>query len=191
MYKKETQIIFRPYFVDKNSSFDLKELQNKFQIVAFWTKAISKADKVKSILDKELYAILGALNALSSLIGKSEILCLTDSKGLFLLYSNPVTKSSSKLCRWGAKLATDWSNLSLRFIKTGQNLADFLTRDLNIQHTDFQRLPLDGYRVPDLLKHIDENKEYTIAEWKCFVEQNQHLLEYDQTDKKNSFSKVS
>ena len=184
VYQKETQIIFRPYFVDKNSSFDLKELQNKFQIVAFWTKAISKADKIKSILDKELYAILGALNALSSLIGKSEILCLTDSKGLFLLYSNPVTKSSSKLCRWGAKLATDWSNLSLRFIKTGQNLADFLTRDLNIQHTDFQRLPLDGYQVPDLLNHIDENKDYTIAEWKCFVEQNQHLLKYDQQDKK-------
>ncbi len=31
--------------------------------------------------------------------------------------------------------------------------------------------PFDGYPVPDLLKHIDENKEYTIAEWKCFVEQ--------------------
>ena len=49
---------------------------------------------------------------------------------------------------------------------------------------NFQRLPLVGFQVPDLLKHIDENKEYTIAEWKCFVEQNQNLLEYDRKDKK-------
>ena len=175
---KKNITIFRPYFVDKNNSFDLKELQNKFQIVAFWTKAISKADANRPIMEKELFAILSALNSLSSLIGKSEILCLTDSKPLFLLYSNPVTKSSSKLCRWGTKLSAEWPNLSLRFVRTNHNLADFLTRDLNVSPIDMKRLPLQNYGVQDLIANIDETKNYSIKEWIEFVHENQHLLKY-------------
>ena len=178
VYMKKNKIIFRPYFVDKNNSFDLKELQQKFQIVAFWTKAISKADANRPIMEKELFAILSALNALSSLIGKSEILCLTDSKPLFLLYSNPVTRSSSKLCRWGTKLSAEWPNLSLRFVRTNHNLADFLTRDLNISPIDIKRLPLQNYGVQDLMANIDETKNYSIKEWIEFVHENQHLLKY-------------
>ena len=34
-------------------------------------------------------------------------------------------------------------------------------------------MSLDGYQVPDLLKHIDENKEYTIAE--CSVSDPYHF----------------
>ena len=51
--------------------------------------------------------------------------------------------------------------------------------------------PFDGYPVPDLLKHIDDNKEYTIAEWKCFVEQIRIYWNMIKKTKKNSFNAVS
>ena len=51
--------------------------------------------------------------------------------------------------------------------------------------------PFDGYPVPAMLKHIDENKEYTIAEWKCFVEQIRIYWNMIKKTKKNSFNAVS
>jgi len=177
-YLRNKIIIFRPYYVNKNSSFDLKEIANKFHIVAYHAKTISKADSLKCIAEKELFGILTAMDHFSKLIGKSEILCLTDSKPLFLLFSNPVSKSVSKLSRWGLKLHLEYPQMKFRFISTKNNIADYLTRDYGITKSDIKRLPLQNFNVEGLSDHIDPLKEFSIDEWKTFVANHEHLLKY-------------
>ena len=174
----KTKMIFRPYYVDRNTSFNLTEIKDQFQIVAFWSKSISKEDAKKAIVEKELFAILASLESFSKLIGKSKVLCLTDSKPLFLLFSNPVTRSSSKISRWGLKLSLDYPLLTLRFISTSNNIADYLTRDYNLSRPDLERLPIQNFDIPGLNTFIDPEQEFSLNEWKAFVQKHEHLLKY-------------
>ena len=177
-YLRNDLIIFRPYFINRNSAFNLKEIAHTFHIVAFWSKTISDKDAKLPIAEKELFAILGALENFSKLIGNSDILCLTDSKALFLLFSNPVSKSISKLSRWGLKLHLTYPQLRFRFIRSKDNLADFMTRDFNAKKLDLKRLQIKNFEVTDLDTYIDPHKEFTLEEWKEFVDQHSHLLSY-------------
>ncbi len=140
LYSKSDILIFRPYFIDKNSDFDLKQLE-KFQIVHFWSKIIPNDYLTKPILELELMALLLALNGLDKLIGNSELLAITDSKSLFLLFANPLHKSSTKIARWSDKLYSDYPNLKLRFVNTKLNIADYLSRDFSIDTSDIKRIP--------------------------------------------------
>jgi len=54
VYKCNSIFIFRPYYINRNSSFNLKEVANKFQIVSFHARAISPNDARKHIAEKEL-----------------------------------------------------------------------------------------------------------------------------------------
>ena len=181
VHEKKNKRIFLPYFINKQASFNLSEIKDQFQIISFYSKAISSKDYDKAIQEKELFGIISALAAFKPLVGQSEIILLTDSKPLFLLYTNPVTKSSSKLCRWGLKLSSEYHNLKLRFVSTRQNLADFLSRDLNIQPIDIKRLPLKNIVIPDLDEYINPNQEFTVEEWKTFVKKHEHLMKLPDT----------
>ena len=176
VHNKSTKTIFLPYFINKQASFNLSEIKDQFQIISFYSKAISPKDYDKAIQEKELFGIISALAAFKPLVGQSEIILLTDSKPLFLLYTNPVTKSSSKLCRWGLKLSSEYHNLKLRFVSTRQNLADFLSRNYNIQPIDIKRLPLKNIKLPDLDDYINPHQEFTVEEWRKFVQKHEHLL---------------
>ena len=177
LHNKGDRLLFLPYFVNKQSSFQLSEIKNRFQIVTFLSKTISPKDYDKDIIQKELFGLMSSLAALKPLIGQSNLLVLTDSKPLFLLYSNPVTQSSSKLCRWGLKLSSEYHNLKLRFISTKNNIADFLTRNFNIKPPDLVRIPIPNVKIPDLDKLIDPDKTFTVPEWQEFVRNHQHLVE--------------
>ena len=184
LYKKSNFYIFRPYFIDKNSDFDLKQLE-KFQIVHFWSKIIPDTYITKPILELELMALLLALNGLDKLIGNSELLAITDSKSLFLLFANPLHKSSTKIARWSDKLYSDYPNLKLRFLNTKLNIADFLSRDFAIDTSDIKRIPLGNYAVPELDQYLDFSKTFSILEWKDFVNKNLHLLKVISMDPTN------
>jgi hypothetical protein len=176
VHQKNNTLIFMPYYINKQASFPLSEIKDRFQIVTFLSKAIAPKDYNKDIMHKELFGLMSALATLKPLIGQSNLLVLTDSKPLFLLYSNPVTQSSSKLCRWGLKLSSEYHNLKLRFISTRHNLSDFLTRDFNIKPPDLVRIPLKNINVPNLNDYIDPYASFTIEEWKTFVKKNEHLI---------------
>ena len=175
LYKKSNILIFRPYFINKNSDFDVKQLE-KFQIVHFWSKIIPDAYLTKPILELELMALLLALNGLDKLIGNSELLAITDSKSLFLLFANPLHKSSTKIARWSDKLHSDYPNLKLRFLNTKLNIADYLSRNFSIDNSDVKRIPFKNYAVPELDEHLDFSKSFSLLEWKNFVNNNLHLL---------------
>ena len=176
-YKIENKIIFRPYYQNANTSFDLKEIKN-MQIVAFWSKQISQQDQKKAIMEKELYAILGALENFRKLIGRSEVLLITDHKPLFYIFSKPVMQNCAKLTRWGLKMATDYGKLTFRFIKSSHNLADFLTRDYKINQRDLRRIPITDFQLENIENQLDCDKEYSLKEFKDFVDKNQHKLKY-------------
>ena len=176
LHIKNNTLIFLPYFINKQASFPLSEIKDRFQIVTFLSKSISPKDYSKDIMHKELFGLMSALATLKPLIGQSNLLVLTDSKPLFLLYTNPVTQSSSKLCRWGLKLSSEYHNLKLRFISTRHNLSDFLTRDFNIKPPDLIRIPLKNIYVPNLNDYIDPYTTFTIEEWKTFVKNHEHLI---------------
>ncbi len=118
------------------------------------------------------------MDTFTKLIGNSDTLCLTDSKALFLLFSNPVSKSVSKLARWGMKLHLTYPNLKFRFISTHDNFADYLTRDYCATKHDLKRLALHNFHLSDLSPHIDPLREFTIPEWQTFVREHEHLLRY-------------
>ena len=175
LYEKGENKIFRPYFIDKDSEFNVKQLE-KFEIVYFLSKLIAKEDLLKPILELELMALLYALFFFQKFLGKSELLAVTDSKALFLLYANPLHNSSTKIARWSNKLYSDHPNIKLRFVSTKTNISDFLSRDFSISPSDVKRIPFKNYCVPDLDEHLDFSKNYTIPEWKEFVNKNLHLL---------------
>ena len=191
LHIKQDNLLFMPYYVNKQSSFQLSEIKDRFQIVTFLSKTISPKDYDKDIMQKELFGLMSSLAALKPLIGQSNLLVLTDSKPLFLLYSNPVTQSSSKLCRWGLKLSSEYHNLKLRFISTKNNLADFLTRNFNIKPPDLIRIPIPNIKLPDLDKLIDPDKTFTVPEWQEFVKNHQHLVEIQTHQKSVSVNLIS
>ena len=110
---------------------------------------------------------------------------LTDSKALFLLYANPLHSSSTKIARWSDKLYSQYPNLKLRFLNTKLNIADYLSRNFAINTEDIPRIPLKNYVLPELEKHLDFEKEFTIPEWKEFVNKNLHLLKVVSTQPNN------
>ena len=130
-------------------------------------------------------ALLLALNALDKHIGRSPVLAITDSKALFLLYANPLHSSSTKIARWSDKLYSQYPNLKLRFLNTKLNIADYLSRNFTINTEDIPRIPLKNYVLPELEKHLDFEKEFTIPEWKEFVNKNLHLLKVVSTQPNN------
>ena len=176
LHKHNNKLIFRPYF-QKHASFNLQQIKN-MQIIAFWSKQISPSDQKKTIMEKELYAILGALENFKKLIGRSEVLLITDSKPLFHMFSKPVIQNSAKLMRWSLKMASDYGLITFRFIKSSHNLADFLTRDYKMSKTDLKRIPIKDFQVGNIDANLDHNKEYTINEFQTFVNNNQHHLQY-------------
>ena len=185
LYRRQKTYIFRPYYINRKSAFNLKKVAHKFQTVSFHSRAISPNDARKHIAEKELYAILDAMDMFTKLIGNSDTLCLTDSKALFLLFSKPVSKSVSKLARWGMKLHLTYQNLKFRFISTHDIFANYLTKDYSTKH-DRKRLALHNFHLSDLSTHVDPLREFTIPEWQTFVSEHENLLRYLETTSNTS-----
>ena len=173
LYQKDNYLIFRPLIV--NTKFNISNIK-QFEICYFYSKTISEKQTNYSILELETLALLHALQALQKFISNAPLLVLTDSKSLFLLFSNPVHSSSSKIARWADKIAFDYPNVTLKFIPSHLNIADFLSRDFEIRRDDLKRLPLKNFSVPDLDQHIDFNTTYTLKSWSDFVRRNTDLL---------------
>ena len=180
LYQKQDNLIFRP--LKLNTKFNISDIK-QFEICYFYSKTISSQQANYSILELETLALLFSLQALHKLIAGSPLLVLTDSKSLFLLFSNPVRNSASKIARWADKIQFDYPNLTLKFIPTHLNIADFLSRDFVINKDDIKRLPLKNYSVPELDEHLDHSQTFTLQSWRDFVQKNEHLIKLLTPDK--------
>ena len=171
-YKKNDRIIFLPFFVNKETSYDLTQLKNKFQIVAFHSKGLPETKRGRGILDHELFSILNSLDAMRRYIGSSDVTLLTDSKPLYLIFNQDIHRSSTRLFRWSLKLRVDWSGLKIQYIPSNSNLADFLSKKFNVLPGDLPRLDLKQVDVNDLSNYLPKDKIWTVDEWATWVANN-------------------
>jgi hypothetical protein len=130
--------------------------------------------RARPILDLETFAILTALYSLQRFISGTDVTLLTDSRVLFYLFSAKVHNSSVKIKRWCLKLLADYPRVTLRFVRTTENLADFLTRE-GMLPGDREKFNLKKIEVTDFYKDLPKCT-FTLAEWAAFVEANPHYL---------------
>jgi Reverse transcriptase (RNA-dependent DNA polymerase)/RNase H-like domain found in reverse transcriptase len=174
IYKREGYEIFLPFFFNKHTEFKLDSLKNKVQIIAYVSKTVPETFKSRPILDLEAFGILTALYSLQRFISGVKLTLLTDSRVLFYLFSSRVHNSSVKIKRWCLKLLSDYPLVTLHFVRTSDNLADFLTRE-GLPEGDLERFNLKGIEIPDFHDKLPQ-QSFTLTEWINFVEFNPHYL---------------
>ena len=129
IYLREGKEIFLPFFYNKHTEFKLDHLKGKIQVIAYVAKTVPETFKSRPILDLEVFAILTSLYSLQRFISGVKVQLLTDSRVLFYLFSSKVGNSCVKIRRWCLKLISDYPLVTLHFVQTTENLADFLTRE--------------------------------------------------------------
>ncbi len=116
------------------------------QIIAYVSKTIPEAFKSRPIIDLEVFAILSTLYSLERFISGVPVQLLTDSRVLYYLFSSKVHNSSVKIKRWCLKLLSDYPQVKLHFVRTSENLADFLTRE-GLPPGDLERFNLSYHAI--------------------------------------------
>jgi hypothetical protein len=174
LYEKDGHEIFLPFIHNKNTEFKLENLKTRIEIVAYSAKTIPEAFKSRPILDLEVYALLNALYGFHRLISGVPVKLLTDSRVLYYLFSSRIGNSSVKIRRWCLKVLSDYPNLELHFVKSNENLADFLTRE-GMPEGDLEKLDLKTIKIENFYDKLPK-KTFSLPEWMVFVEDNPQYL---------------
>ena len=99
---------------------------------------------------------------------------LTDSRVLYYLFHQKIGDSSTKIRRWVLKLISDYPTFKLHFIKTTENLADYLTRQ-GLPRGDLEKLNLKYTQVEDFYDKLPQI-DFTLEEWMHFCNENPQYL---------------
>jgi len=174
VYERQGHEIFTPFFLNKQAEFKLDSLKGKIQIIAYMAKTVPEAFKSRPILDLEAFAILTALHSFQRFISGVNVKLLTDSRVLFYLFSSKVGNSSVKIRRWCLKLLSDYPLVTLHFVRTTENLADFLTRE-GLPPGDLERFNLKDVKIRDFYSELPK-VTFTLPEWINFVENHPEYL---------------
>jgi hypothetical protein len=174
LYEIEGKLIFTPFFYNKNLEFNIDNLKDKVQIIAYLSKSVPESYKSKSILDLEALAILTALHSLQRYISNTRCYLLTDSRVLYYLFNQKVGDSSTKIRRWVLKLLSDYPLVSLHFIRTTSNLADYLTRQ-GLPRGDLEKLNLKEVEIVDFYDKLPKH-DFTLTEWVKFCADHPEYL---------------
>ena len=166
--------IFTPYFFNKNTEFNISTLKGLINIVAYIAKTIPEALRSKCILDLEVLAILIVIYAVQKLISNVPVKLLTDSRVLYYLFSSRVGNSSVRIRRWCLKLISDYPNITLYFVRTTDNLADFLTRE-GLPPGDCEKFNLKNVTIANFHKDLPK-LEFTLPEWIDYVDSHPEYL---------------
>ena len=180
IYEREGFEIFKPFFHNKHVVFKLDSLKGKIQIIAYLAKSVPEAFKSRPIMDIECLAILVSLHGLNRFISGVKVTLLTDSRVLFYLFSARVHNSCVKIKRWCLKLLSDYPLVSLHFIRTTENLSDFLTRE-GLPAGDLERFNVKDARIEDFYDKLPK-LSYTLAEWNNFVATHPEYLTVNKPD---------
>ena len=135
--------------------FRLDDLKNKIEIVAYMAKTVLEGFKSRSIMDLEVFALLAALHNFHKYISNVPVTLLTDNKALYYLFNSKVGNPSVKIRRWCLKLLSDYPNVTLRFVKTTENLVDFLTRE-GLPAGDCEKLNLNQIKISFIITPLTQ-----------------------------------
>ena len=183
LYEVEGRRIYKPFYLNRNITFNLDALKGKIEIVAYLSKSVPEGFKSRGILDLEVFSILTALYSLSRYISGVPVQLLTDNKCLYYLFSEKVGNSSVKIRRWCLKLLSDHPNVTLHFVKTSENLSDFLTRE-GMPPGDLEKLDMKSIGVSDFYDDLPKTT-FTLAEWAQFCADNPNYLTVNSEPVKN------
>jgi hypothetical protein len=181
LYQRDKYEIFKPFFLNKHVVFKLDNLKDKIQIIAYVSKTIPEAFKSRPILDLEAFAILSSLYSLQRFISGVPVTLLTDSRVLFFLFSEKVANSSVKIKRWCLKLLGDYPLVKLHFVRTSENLADFLTRE-GLPEGDLPKFNIKNIEIKDFHAELPKH-DFTLLEWINFVQQSPQYLTVNNPEK--------
>ncbi len=174
VHRFKDKLIFQPYFYNKNLEFSLDSLRGKVQIIAYLAKSVGENYKSRAILDLEVFSILESLHSMRKYISNTKCYLLTDSRVLYYLFHQKVGDSSVKIRRWVLKLISDYPLVTLHFIRTTENLADYLTRQ-GLPRGDLSKLGLKDMEIP-FLHDLLPKHEFTLTEWNTFCQENPQYL---------------
>jgi hypothetical protein len=174
VYQLENTTGFLPFFYNKNLEFSIESLYGKVQIIGYMSKSVGENFKSRAILDLEAFSILESLHSLRKYISYSKCYLLTDSRVLYYLFSQKVGDSCVKIRRWVLKLLSDYPQVILVFIRTKDNLADYLTRQ-GLPKGDLNRLSIKNIEITDFHDKLPK-EEFTLHEWDQFVKENPQYL---------------
>jgi hypothetical protein len=126
LFKRQGHEIFMPFYQNKNTAFAIDSLKDKIEIIAYLGKTLPEEFKNRPILDLEVFALLDCLHSVQKFVSGVPLRIFTDSRVLYYLFSSKVHNSSVKIRRWCLKLISDYPQVTLSFVKSEDNLADFL-----------------------------------------------------------------
>jgi hypothetical protein len=184
VHKKDNIIYFVPFFLNKNINFTLSDLYQKMEIIAYSSKTIPENMIHSGILTQELVAILEALKSFNRFISSTPVTLLTDSKCLYYLFNGKVMNTCAKTKRWCVKLYTDHNNVKVKFVKTSENLADFLTRE-GLPRGDLEKFDLKTVEIIDFFDKLPKD-EFTLSEWAQYCHDHPEFLTINRKEDKKS-----
>ena len=178
LYLVSGKFVVRPTLLDAYGEYSLSRHRGSLEVILYFTKNIPEETRKCKILDLELFSLLNSLAACKKLVGYDPFLALVDSKPLYFLFHSDVYDSIAKICRWGNKIKHDFPQITLKFIGTKSNPADFLSRKYDIPKVDLIKMRIPKF-VNDLLEEaIPTDREFTLNEWIQWVAQNKQYLEF-------------
>ena len=177
IYKVDGMYVVKPAVSDRQQALNLANFRGCLEVVSYIAKPISDNHKHLHILDLELQGIMHALSSFRKLVGQSECLLATDSQGLYFLFNSLNLKTNKRLNRWNYSLLEIMPQLQIYHVTTDDMLADFLTRQyqLNPGKKDFTLLKLQRFNKK-LYDDLVPNIAFSLSEWKDFVEKHKELI---------------
>jgi len=108
--------------------FSFESLKGKVQIVAYMAKSIGENFKNRTIPDLIVFSIQESLHSMRKYVSNTVCYLLTDSRVAYYLFHQGTGDSVVKIERLVLKLIADYPQVRLVFIRTNDNLPDYLTK---------------------------------------------------------------
>ncbi len=146
--------------------------------LGYISRTIHEEGAADPIHIKELRALLEAVHQFREMIAHAPatIVCI-DSRALWCLLSNALHQSVHKLQRWSISLKEKYPNLLFYLVRSGENLADFFSRQFNPKDCALERLRLrPTFKTP--VVELEKKGLLTVEEAGEIVNSNEQYLEH-------------
>ena len=173
--EKGEEKIFLPYIVNRDATFELSSIRGKLQVIAYFSKKLPTLLRSRSVLDLEAIALHSALFYFEKYVKATNCTLVTDSRALYFMFNKRVHDANVKINRWCLQIRNNFPTLRIQFIRTKENLADFLTRAGKIPIAEIKKLNLSKVDVEDFEYKLPKNN-FTLQEWIQWVNDNPQYL---------------
>jgi hypothetical protein len=185
LYERDNKYIVRPCVLDLHSEYSLKRHRGSFEVVTYYSTTVPPKFQTLDIMHLEYYALMMSLVQVEHLVGRDELLVLTDNKSLYYICHAKVQQSCDRLKRWALIIFSTIEHKKIAFISSQHNLADYLSRHYQIAKPEVNNCMLPTYVKDELSKYIPEDTTFTMQQWQSWVDANPQFLGFTPKEKRN------